>query len=241
MVVGDALSTQSRCDSISPIRAAFAAQARRYQTDDYAAEQYAGTDDEPVLTTAAPERRVFHRETIDVLLAVVEALPQRLVLVANLHDIRRRRADVCELCADLAVRGLNLLQRAALTQLIPTLNKLQIGLIPFSPLASGFLTGKYKWNEPPPPGSAYARAPAMLGARVLTEKNFKIIGALETFSAASGHTLLELAFSWLAAEQTVASVIAGASTPEQVRANARAAEWTLSAEELEESDRLAPP
>ena len=79
--------------------------------------------------------------------------------------------------------GLNLLQRAALTQLIPTLNKLQIGLIPFSPLASGFLTGKYKWNEPPPPGSAYARAPAMLGARVLTEKNFKIIGALETFSA----------------------------------------------------------
>jgi len=128
--------------------------------------------------------------------------------------------------------GLNLLQRAAVTRLIPTLDKLDVQLIPFSPLASGFLTGKYKWNEPPPPGSAYARAPPMLGARVLTEKNFKIISALEKFAAGSGHTLLELAFAWLAAQPRVISIIAGASNPEQVAENARASSWTLTANEV---------
>ncbi len=68
--------------------------------------------------------------------------------------------------------------------------------------------------------------------RFLTEERVKKAAPLDRFARARGHTLLELAFSWLAAEPTVASVIAGASTPDQVRANARAAEWTLSAEEL---------
>jgi aryl-alcohol dehydrogenase-like predicted oxidoreductase len=88
--------------------------------------------------------------------------------------------------------GLNLLQRDALTTLMPTLEKLDIGLIPFGPLAQGFLTGKYQWNEPPPPGSALSRAPPMLGGRILNDRNFKVLGALEQFAADHSHTVLEL-------------------------------------------------
>jgi aryl-alcohol dehydrogenase-like predicted oxidoreductase len=72
----------------------------------------------------------------------------------------------------------------------------------------------------------------MLGARVLTEKNFKIIGALEEFAAARDRSLLELAFAWLAAQPRVVSIIAGASTPEQTTQNAKASSWTLTADEV---------
>lgn len=128
--------------------------------------------------------------------------------------------------------GFNLLQRAPLGELIPTLDGLDIGLIPFSPLASGFLTGKYRANQPPPADSALGKAPPMLGGRMLNEQNFKILGALEEFARAKGHTILELAFSWLAAQPRVKSVIAGATSPEQAQQNARAAEWKLSVDDV---------
>jgi aryl-alcohol dehydrogenase-like predicted oxidoreductase len=135
--------------------------------------------------------------------------------------------------------GLNLLQRGALTNLLPTLDQLDIGLIPTTPLASGFLTGKYKEHEPPPPGSTYAKAPPQYAARALTEKNFKILGALEKYAADHKHSILELAFAWLAAQPRVISIIAGVSNPEQVTENARASSWKLTAAQVAEVTAVA--
>jgi len=130
--------------------------------------------------------------------------------------------------------GFNLLQRAPLNGMIPTLDSLDIGLIPFSPLASGFLTGKYRENRPPPPGASLTNAPPMLGRRILNERNYEILEALDNFAIARGHTILDLAFSWLAAQPRVKSVIAGASRPEQVVQNAKSAEWKLTPDEVHE-------
>jgi aryl-alcohol dehydrogenase-like predicted oxidoreductase len=135
--------------------------------------------------------------------------------------------------------GLNLLQRGALTKLLPTLDRLDIGLIPTTPLASGFLTGKYKEHEPPPPGSTYAKAPPQYAARALTEKNFRILSALEKYAADHRHSMLELAFAWLAAQPRVISIIAGVSNPEQVVENARASSWKLNAAQVAEVTALA--
>ncbi len=128
--------------------------------------------------------------------------------------------------------GFNLLQRAALDEFVPTLDHLDIGLIPFSPLASGFLTGKYRENRPPPPGSALEKVPPQLGGQILNARNFKVLEALDAFATDKGHTMLELAFAWLAAQPRVKSVIAGASRPEQVLENAKATEWRMTRAEV---------
>lgn len=134
---------------------------------------------------------------------------------------------------------LNLLQRHALTSIMPTLDQLDMGLIPFFPLANGFLTGKYKPNEAPPAGSAYDRAGPEAAARRLTEKNFRIIQALEAWAIDHGHTMLDLAFSWIAAQPHVVSVIAGASKPEQVVQNAAASAWKMTPAQAAEVANIA--
>lgn len=134
--------------------------------------------------------------------------------------------------------ALNLLQRRTLTELVPTLEKLDIALIPFSPLANGFLTGKYRANRPPPPGAALTNAPPQLGGRILNEHNFKMLEALDAFAMARGHTILQLAFAWLAAQPKVVSVIAGATSPEQVVENSKASAWKLSKVEVGEVNAI---
>jgi aryl-alcohol dehydrogenase-like predicted oxidoreductase len=113
-----------------------------------------------------------------------------------------------------------------------------IGFLPYFPLASGLLTGKYKRNEEPPAGTRLANAPAERRDQAFTEKNFNRVEALEAWASARGHTLLELAISWLLARPAVSSVIAGATRPEQVRANVAAVGWTLSDADLVEIDTL---
>jgi len=122
-------------------------------------------------------------------------------------------------------------------ELIPAMQAYGLGLLPFYPLAGGFLTGKYKRNAPMPQGArlTYTKAAAN---RYLTDENWSIVERLESFSAKRGHTLLELAFSWTVTRPTVASVIAGATKPEQVEQNVRAANWKLTPEDLAEIDRL---
>jgi aryl-alcohol dehydrogenase-like predicted oxidoreductase len=122
-------------------------------------------------------------------------------------------------------------------ELIPAMERYGLGLLPYFPLASGLLTGKYKRNAPMPAG-ARLTATQRLADRYLSEANWALVERLEEFSARRGHTLLELAFSWLAARPTVASVIAGATQPEQVEANARAVEWKLTPEDWAEVERL---
>jgi aryl-alcohol dehydrogenase-like predicted oxidoreductase len=116
--------------------------------------------------------------------------------------------------------------------------KYDLAFIPYFPLASGMLTGKYRRNEAPPAGTRLAGAPEERRQEVFADKNFDRIEALDAWARDRGHTLLELAFAWLLARPTVASVIAGATKPEQVRANAAAASWQLTGRELEEIDAL---
>src|SRR5918995_1661916 len=113
----------------------------------------------------------------------------------------------------------NLLKRADETEVLPTCEKLGIAHIPFFPLASGLLTGKYRRGEAPPEGTRLA-AWGDRANRVLSDGNFDIVERLGTWAQQRGHTILELAFAWLLAKPAVTSVIAGATNVGQVQANA---------------------
>jgi aryl-alcohol dehydrogenase-like predicted oxidoreductase len=132
----------------------------------------------------------------------------------------------------------SLLKREVERDAIPVCERHGLGQLPYFPLASGLLTGKYHRGEAFAAGSRLATLKFFQGWA--TDENFTKIEALQAFAKKRGHTLLDLAFSWLAAHPCVVSVIAGATTPEQVRANAAAANWKLSAAELAEIDALAP-
>jgi aryl-alcohol dehydrogenase-like predicted oxidoreductase len=114
---------------------------------------------------------------------------------------------------------------------------LGLAFLPFFPLANGMLTGKYRKNQPPPEGS---RITSGWHGELLTEENLDKVEKLIAFAESRGHTILELAFSWLLSRPMVASVIAGATRPEQVTANAQAGEWKLDESELEEVSRIVP-
>ena len=131
----------------------------------------------------------------------------------------------------------SLLNRSIEREVVPASEAFGLGILPFFPLASGLLTGKYRRGEAPPEG---ARLSAESWAqRSLTDSNFDAVEKLEEYAQAHGHTLLELAFSWLASKPYVGSVIAGATKPEQVAANAAAASWKLSAEEMADVDAIS--
>ena len=129
-------------------------------------------------------------------------------------------------------------RRVVEPQLRPAMLQYGLGLLPFQPLASGLLTGKYRRNAPLPSGTRLANT-ARLADRYLTARNWTVAEALHDFAEERGHTLLELAFSWLLAQTPVASVIAGATRPEQLEQNARAGAWQLSAEDQAAVDRIA--
>lgn len=132
----------------------------------------------------------------------------------------------------------SLLNRGIEREVIPLCERFGLGQLPYFPLASGMLTGKYRRGEGFAAGTRLATFKFAQG--LATDENFSKIEALQTFAEKRGHTILELAVSWLAAQPCVVSVIAGATTPEQVRANAAAANWQLSAAELAEVNTLAP-
>jgi aryl-alcohol dehydrogenase-like predicted oxidoreductase len=113
-----------------------------------------------------------------------------------------------------------------------------LGFIPYFPLASGVLTGKYRRGEAPPEGTRLAGMPADRQEQALSDKNLDRVEALTEWSEQHGHTILDLAFAWLLARPTVASVIAGATRPEQVAANAAAGEWALSPSDVGEVDAV---
>lgn len=115
-----------------------------------------------------------------------------------------------------------------------------LGMLPYFPLASGLLTGKYRPGQPLPEGARLSYT-QLLSDHFVTDHNWTLIEKLERFCAARGRTLLELAFSWLLARPTVASVIAGATRPEQISQNIAAGGWRLDAEELKEIDAITAP
>ncbi|MET1001544.1 MAG: aldo/keto reductase [Acidimicrobiia bacterium] len=113
-----------------------------------------------------------------------------------------------------------------------------VAFLPYFPLASGMLTGKYKRNEEPPAGTRLAAMPAERRDQAFTDKNFDRVEGLNAWARGQEHTLLELAFSWLLARPAVASVIAGATKPEQIGANVAAAGWSLSDADLAAIDEI---
>jgi len=121
--------------------------------------------------------------------------------------------------------------------LLPAATEYKLGLLPFFPLASGLLTGKYKRGEAAPDDTRFGKV-ARLRDRYVTPRNEDIVEKLQAYAKAHGHTMLELAFSWLAARPQVASVIAGATRVEQVEQNVKAIGWTLTAEEIAEIDAI---
>ncbi len=131
----------------------------------------------------------------------------------------------------------SLLVRDIEKDLLPAAKEYNLGLLPFFPLASGLLTGKYQRGATAPADTRFAKAPA-LKDRYVTPRNEDIVEKLQAFAQARGHTMLELAFSWLASRPQVSSVIAGATRVEQVEQNVKAIGWNLSAEELAEIDRM---
>lgn len=131
----------------------------------------------------------------------------------------------------------SLFERRVEHEVLPACGRFGLGLLPFFPLASGLLTGKYRRGEPPPEATRLA-AWGGRGAAALNEKNFDRVEMLAGWAQARGRTILELAFAWLLGHATVSSVIAGATSPEQVRANAATAVWRLSPDEVREVGEL---
>ncbi len=124
------------------------------------------------------------------------------------------------------------------TELLPAARHLGFGLLPYFPLASGLLTGKYRRNVNLPAGTRLAST-QRLADRYLTDRNWEIAERLGGFVESRGRTMVELAFSWLLAQQPVTSVIAGATRPEQLEQNVKAGGWSLTVEDLAEIDRIA--
>jgi aryl-alcohol dehydrogenase-like predicted oxidoreductase len=132
----------------------------------------------------------------------------------------------------------SLLHREPERSVLPTCERLGLAFLPYFPLASGLLTGKYEPGKKAPESS---RLSLSWTARFTSDENVRIAEALKAFAAARSRTLLDLAISWLASRPQVASVIAGATSPEQVHANAAAVTWSFAPDEIVEIDRLTLP
>jgi aryl-alcohol dehydrogenase-like predicted oxidoreductase len=129
----------------------------------------------------------------------------------------------------------SLLHREPEREVLAECEREGLAFLPFFPLAGGMLTGKYRRGQPLPQNTRLSKG----SPRFLNDRNLAIVEELAGFAAFRGHSLLELAFSWLLSHSPVASVIAGATSPEQVRANVEAAGWRLTPADLAEVDKLA--
>jgi aryl-alcohol dehydrogenase-like predicted oxidoreductase len=162
-------------------------------------------------------------ETIGALVELADEGKVRTYGVSNVDAAQLREAAAAGDERLAAVQEeYSLLERDAEAELLPLAGQLGIGFVPYFPLAMGLLTGKFRRGEQPPAGTRLASRPERL-----TDAAFDRVEALTAFAEERNHSLLELAFAGLAAQPGLASVIAGAMTPEQVRGNAAAGEWEL--------------
>jgi len=189
-----------------------------------------------------PDAQTPIEETLRALDDLVKAGKVRCIGCSNLSAAQladaQRTAEKNHLASFICCQDeYSLLERALDKDLLPAMRKYGLRLLPYFPLASGLLTGKYRHGAPLPPGSRLARNPPR-GGGILNARNWRVVDALGAFAAARGHTLLELAMSWLASRPFIASIIAGATRPEQVAANVAAVGWTLSPDDLAEVDRI---
>ncbi len=210
------------------IQQAIEASLRRLQTDHLDLHQIHRPDDDTPIA-----------DTLGTLNELVRAGKVREIGCSNFSAQQLQEAEKAAAGGARFVSVQNeysLLERAPEAEVLPECERLGIAFLPYFPLASGLLTGKYRQGKPLPEGT---RIKADGGfAKLLTDKNLSVVESLIAFAEARGHTILELAFSWLIRQQAVASVIAGATSAAQIQANAAAASWHLSGEELTEIETL---
>jgi aryl-alcohol dehydrogenase-like predicted oxidoreductase len=130
----------------------------------------------------------------------------------------------------------HMLERELEKEMIPYCNAANVGILPYFPLAGGFLTGKYRRGEPAPAGSRGEQNPYV--QKYMTDANYTKLEALEKWAQARDHTMAELAHAWLLAQPQVSSVISGATRVDQIQANAKSAGWSLTADELAEVNQV---
>ncbi len=206
-----------------------------------------GTDYIDVYQMHQPDADTPIEETLEALTDLVHRGVVRYIGHSNFSGWQIADADWAARSKGLArfVSAQNewsLLQRKAEAEIMPACREFGLGQLPFFPLASGFLTGKYRRGEPLPEGTRLAGWRQAMPARIdalTADANFDTLEALEGYAEERGHTILDLALSWLASDPAVSSVIAGATKPEQIEANVASTQaWELSAEEFAEVDAL---
>jgi aryl-alcohol dehydrogenase-like predicted oxidoreductase len=133
----------------------------------------------------------------------------------------------------------HMFERGIEVELIPACQYFKIGILPYFPLAGGFLTGKYKQGEPAPEGSRGESSQYV--QRYMTTENFAKVKKLTAFAQEHEHSLNDLAHAWLLAQPQISSVISGATSVAQVQANAAAVEWVLTAEETQQVNEMLEP
>ena len=131
----------------------------------------------------------------------------------------------------------NVLNRKIEIDVVPMMEAYGLGMLPYFPLASGLLTGKYK-KDAMPEGARLTDMPRFANRGYVTEENFAKVEKLENFAKQRGYSILQLAFSWLASQKVTGSVIAGATKPEQIQSNVAAANWKMSSDDLAEIDKI---
>ncbi|MCU1503662.1 MAG: aldo/keto reductase [Ilumatobacteraceae bacterium] len=176
-------------------------------------------------------------EALEALTALVEAGKVLHIASSNVDAEQIHAAASASSSKDLAPYvgtqiHWSLLVRDVETTVVPAAAEIGLGVVPYFPLASGLLTGKYKRGEPFPDDSRMAAFGEQFAKRVATDENFSKVAAYAAFAAARGHSVTELATGWLLAQPSVTSVITGATKPEQVTSNVRT--WTLTPEEVAE-------
>ena len=179
-------------------------------------------------------------DTLQALDGLVQAGKVREIGVSNFSAVQlREAAEVVKGGAAKVVSVQNeysLLHRDPEAEVLPETEREGLAFLPYFPLASGLLTGKYQLGRPVPEGTRIQ--PGGRFDKWLTDDKLALVGALQQFAEAQGHTLLELAFSWLTRQPVVASVIAGATSPAQIQANALAANWKLTGNDLAQVDAI---
>jgi aryl-alcohol dehydrogenase-like predicted oxidoreductase len=200
-----------------------------------------GTDYIDLYQLHAPDPTVPIADTLGALDELVKAGKVREIGCSNFSVAQIREADETskrlELARFVSVQNhYNLLKRDEETTVIPECERLGLAYLPYFPLESGLLTGKYRQGEGAPKGTRIADGGWL--AEKFTAENLAIIERLIAFAESRNHTLLELAMSWLLRFPIVASVIAGATSVEQVHANASSPNWALKPSDLETIDEI---
>jgi len=204
-----------------------------------------GTDHIDLYQLHFPDDRTPIGDTLEALSDLIDAGKVRAIGCSNMSadqfDWAQRSAADRDLHGFSSVQNeLSLLrQQEDHDELVRIMGEFETAFLPYFPLASGVLTGKYTRDEEPDPGTRLGGNPRMR-ERWMTDENLDAAERLAAWAGNHDRTLLELAFSWLAAQPCVASVIAGATSPDQVAANVAAVDWKLSADELDEIAALRP-